>query len=504
MIGNKAQIAYGIILSYGTTLFYIVAGLIYTPFLIHELGLSDYGLYTLVMSVVTSLSVDFGIGKAQARFIARYLSEGKGYMVGNLLGITARLYLMLDVVLLLILGLVNIYADSIFANLSSFEIERFKVILLITTVFVVFSFPLLSVGGIFVAYEKIVQLKIIELCYKLTSILSLVTTLLLGGGLYVIVAVFVLCDLLFQLIKLFYLYYRMHLRINIKYKDKILLRKIGSFSLWTTVSMIATSLFIPLIPTLLAIVANTNEISLFAIVATVITSITMITTSMNSVFLPMVTRLVVRKSNNEEYTGLMTSVGRINLYIIGFLVVALICFGKEFFLFWLGAGFEKSYYALMIVLFPFLFHPTQNIANELCYVNDKVKYIAIVRCKGSLICLLLTIWLGKYWGVLGAAIALSVSYVIAYNLLANFYYYRLFHLNIVKFLYNCQVKIFPSFIVTVLFGELFNFMIPSNIGNFIWKTVLLLLIYIASIYSLAFNKQEKTLVLSVIAKYRRK
>lgn len=384
MIKNKGQIAGSIILSYGTTAFYILAGLVYTPFLIHKLGLSDYGLYTLVMSLATSLSVDFGLGKAQARFIARYLSEGKSYMVGNLLGITVKLYLMLDAVLFLILALVNFYTDNIFTNLSPFEIERFKVILFISTIFIIFSFPLLSAGGIFVAYEKIIQLKIIELCYKVTSILSLVTVLLLGGGLYVVVAVFVSCNLFFQIIKLLYLHYVMHLRINIRYKDKTLLKKIGRFSLWTTLSMVATSLFIPLIPTSLAIVANTNEIALFAIVATIITSITMVTTSMNSVFLPVVTQLVVHRSDNEEYTKLMISVGRINLYIIGFLILVLICFGKELFFFWLGAGFEKSYYALMIVLFPFLFHPTQNIANELCYVNDKVKYLAIVHCTGSL------------------------------------------------------------------------------------------------------------------------
>ena len=65
--------------------------LVYTPVMINLLGQSEYGLYTLVASVVSYLSLlTLGFGASYIRFYSRYKSnktffsdDGKSYILKN-------------------------------------------------------------------------------------------------------------------------------------------------------------------------------------------------------------------------------------------------------------------------------------------------------------------------------------------------------------------------------------------------------------------------------------
>ncbi len=66
----------GVILSYISQAIQILSGLIYTPIMLRLLGQSEYGLYQLVYSVVSYLSLlSFGFTASYMRFYSR--AEGK-------------------------------------------------------------------------------------------------------------------------------------------------------------------------------------------------------------------------------------------------------------------------------------------------------------------------------------------------------------------------------------------------------------------------------------------
>lgn len=53
MDNTSKQIKYGAILSYVSIVLNVVAGLIYTPWMVKIIGKSDYGLYTLAYSLIS-------------------------------------------------------------------------------------------------------------------------------------------------------------------------------------------------------------------------------------------------------------------------------------------------------------------------------------------------------------------------------------------------------------------------------------------------------------------
>ena len=72
------QLRAGIILNYVIIGLNILVGLAYTPYMLRCLGQNEYGLYSLVASVIAYLTIlDFGFGNAIVRYTAKFRTEGK-------------------------------------------------------------------------------------------------------------------------------------------------------------------------------------------------------------------------------------------------------------------------------------------------------------------------------------------------------------------------------------------------------------------------------------------
>lgn len=106
MNNSSTQIKFGAIIAYLNIGINITTGLLYTPWLIRSIGKDDYGLYTLVMSVISLFVFDFGLSNAIGRFVAKYLAERKPDQINNCLGLIYKLYIFLDIILLLFLVIV--------------------------------------------------------------------------------------------------------------------------------------------------------------------------------------------------------------------------------------------------------------------------------------------------------------------------------------------------------------------------------------------------------------
>ena len=68
---DSREIRIGAILSYGNVALLFLIGLLYTPWLVNSIGADDYGLYALAVSVINFFLLDFGIGTAISRFLAK-------------------------------------------------------------------------------------------------------------------------------------------------------------------------------------------------------------------------------------------------------------------------------------------------------------------------------------------------------------------------------------------------------------------------------------------------
>ena len=366
MSNSSKQIKIGAIVSYLAIAFNMVAGLIYTPWMITKIGQSNYGLYTLATSLITMFIMDFGMSAAAARFIAKYNAEGDQKSVNNIIGLIYKLYLGLDTIILTALVVVYILIDVIYTNLSPEELETFKVLYIIVGTYSVISFPFTNLKGMLTAYEQFAGLKFCELFHKVFIIVAMVLALLMGYGVYALVFVNALSGLLTIAMKLYIIKKKTPIKVNFRFFDMKMLKSFFGFSVWSTVVSLAQRLIFNITPSIIAAVSSTGSVgvAVFGLATTIESYVYTFATAINGMFMPRISKIVYSGKKDEELLPLMTKIGRIQCMIIGILVVGFMTLGKSFVVdIWGKPDFAESYICALLIIAPSYFYLPMQIAN---------------------------------------------------------------------------------------------------------------------------------------------
>ncbi|WP_339837927.1 oligosaccharide flippase family protein [uncultured Flavobacterium sp.] len=143
-----SQLKKGAILSYVNIVLTNVIGLVLTPFIIHSLGDSEYGLYTLIGSLIAYFTLmDLGLNNTIIRYVSLYKHNNDKEGEKSFLGQIFLMYAIISVVVLLAGFFVYCRLDDIFINsLTVDQIEKAKmmfVILKINITNIIFAFSIL-------------------------------------------------------------------------------------------------------------------------------------------------------------------------------------------------------------------------------------------------------------------------------------------------------------------------------------------------------------------------
>lgn len=486
----------GAIISYVTIFLNIAITFFYTPWMIRKIGVSDYGLYSLVYSFISYFILDFGLSQAIQRFIAIYRAEGNEKKVAQMVGITTRVYLIIDAIIFLVLFVLYFFISNIFTGLTTNEIERLKGLYIIAGIFSVLSFMFKPMAGAMMAFEYFVEEKALEMLNRVGAVIGVCIALSMGADVFALILINGAFSLLSSVLKLVVFKKKSKLDIQWRYFNAGELKGIFSFSMWTFGSGLAQRLRFSLVPSVLGIFSNSSEIAIFAMGISLEGMVSTLSSAINGLFLPTVSRMV-HNQKREDIDNLMIRVGRIQLYIIALIFIGFVFFGRPFLKLWVGNDFLNVYWVLILLIVCNFVSLTQRIAEDLVYVENRIKDTTI----RILICSLLGLGVGcvlapKY-GAIGAAIGTGLGLCI-YQIIINVYYQKKLNLNIKKFFCNCHLKVLP---VLVIFSTVFFFVQSCFVFN-TWIKLFLgifafAMVYIVISYLFIFNKEEKQLVRSI-------
>ena len=493
-MNNSKQIKMGAVLSYLSIAVNILAGLIYTPWMIQQIGQSQYGLYTLANSLITLFLVDFGLSSATARYLSKYHAEGDEEKVNNFLGVIYKLYLIIDAVIFTVLLVIFFLIDRIYVKLTPTELEQFKVVYVIASSFAVFNFPFVTQNGIMTAYEKFVPLKLADLIYRLLIVGLTVIALLLGFGLYALVAVHAIAGLVIILFKFIVIKKSVPIKANFRYSDKSLYKDIFGFSVWVTVASLAQRLIFNITPSILGITTDTTAISIFGVVSIIEGYVYTITTAISGMFMPKISRIYATNSEKETEKGdinsLFLNVGRFQYALNGLIIAGFAVLGQTFISLWMGAGYEEAYWGILLIIIPGLFFNSLQIANTALVVQNKVKIQAYVALITGVVNVILSIILSYFFGVVGSCISIFVAYLIR-AILTNIITAKVLKFDIKPFITGCYCKMTVPIIITVIGGIILNRLIVENSwGILLLKGGIAVVIYLISIILFGLKENE--------------
>ncbi|BCJ94690.1 hypothetical protein acsn021_22590 [Anaerocolumna cellulosilytica] len=492
---SSKQIKLGAIMAYISIAVNIVAGLIYTPWMVRSIGQGDYGLYTLSVSLISMFVLDFGLGAAVTRFLSKYNSDNDQESINNLLGIVSKLFFVLDIIISVVLVIVYFLIGSIYQQLTFEEIIKLKVIYVITASFSVISFPFTTLNGILTSYEKFIYQKGCDLLNRMLNMALIILALSMGYGLYTLVTINAITGGINILIKLGIVRKITPVKIHLKHKSRKMLKEILGFSIWSMIITIAQRLIFNIIPTILGAFSGSISIAVFGAASTLEGFVYTFSTGINDLFLPKVSRIVL-KDDNQSLLTLMIKVGRVQFVVIGLLFTGFFTIGRDFINLWLGGGFESAYLCTLFLMLPSLIELPQHIAGLAVIAVNKVRSKSFIFILTSLLNVVLSIFLTRQIGVLGAAVSISAAYLLR-TAAMNVLYYKQLNLNIFTFFKECHVKMSLAFILSILTG----FLLPNLITVNGWLTLgikglLITAVYIVFMWFLALNTYEKNLFFS--------
>lgn len=484
------HIKQGALLSYFALFVNVIIGLLYTPWLISSIGKSDYGLYTLAMSIIGLLAFDFGLGNATTKFVSQFLAEGRQDRVNNLLGLIYKLYLALDSLLLLCFIVIYFFLPNIYTGLTPEELERFSTVFIIASLYCVLSFPFIPLNGTLTSYELFVPLKACDLFHKVFIVIAMSVCLLLGYGLYALVIVNSISGIITILLKLSIVNKKTPVQVEFRFWDLADLKMIFSFTIWVTISALAQRLIFNIAPSILGIFSDSQAIALLGIAITLESYVYLFANAINGMFLPRVSRLL-HDNAQSNILELMIRVGRIQIFIIGFIFIWLAAFGKHFINVWVGESYSLVYYCALLIIFPSLFHLPQEIGLTYIVAANQVKKQSYVYIIMGLLNIALAIPLSKYYGVLGICSAICIVYIIR-TIGLDVIFYKELHLNVFAFFKRSFIQLFPVFLVLFFIAYVIDYLIFSNgwIGLIV-KSVLYTIFFIGLLWFFGFNSYEK-------------
>ncbi|MBB2183428.1 oligosaccharide flippase family protein [Lachnospiraceae bacterium MD1] len=490
------QIKKGAMISYLAIGVSLLSGLLYTPWMVKQIGVNDYGLYTLATSLISIFLIDFGISEAVSRFISKYNAEGNQQKVNDFLGLIYKLYFFIDLLIFLLLIIMYFFIPVIYSELTPEEIDKFKVIYMITSAFSIISLPFITLNGILTSYEKFKTLKLSDLVHKLIVLTLMVIALMLGYKLYALVLVNVFAGLLIIVIKLFYIHNTLPIKVNIKFWETKLLKEVFGFSIWSTVSTFANRFIFSIIPSILGAVSGSSQIAIFGVASTLESYAYIISGAVNGMFLPKVSKILTNKNDGKDVLPLMIKVGRIQYSIIGLIFIGFTVVGKEFIYLWMGKDFDLAYYCALLMMLPGVFRVPQQIASITIIAMNKVRIQAFIYVIVAILNILFSSILSQYFGALGAAISICLVYFIRL-IIMNIIYYKVLHINIFSFIKACYIDMAPPMLITLIVGIIINHFTAYSLWIFLIKGTFIVVLYIILLWKMSLNHYEKSLIKNI-------
>ncbi|UQZ34396.1 polysaccharide biosynthesis protein [Paenibacillus sp. PK3_47] len=490
----KTNIRLAAIITYLSVFLGVIISLGSTPFIVSTLGKSEYGLFSLVNSIIAYIVLlDLGFGSAVVRFNSKYISENDTTGQRNINGMFLILFSGIGLISLLASLILVFNFESIFTSLNESELGILRTIFIIAAVNVAISFPMNIYSSIITAYERFVYLKIINLLRVVISPAMMVLVLIMGFRSVGMVSVALGLNIIIGLANYFVCRYKMKLVVKFSKFDSKLFKEVFSYSSYILLSSIAFQLYTNADPLIIGMFLGATPIAIYAISTQLNTYIMNFSNVLSSFYLPKLTKMIVKGANQATLMIELVRIGRIQALIVGYIVSGFVLFGQVFILIWLGEGYRYAYTIALIIIIPQITSIVQSLFATMLEAMNRHKVKALIYFSIAVLKIILTLIFIRVWGITGCAIATAAGMIV--NVILNNIYYRYKLKFDIAYFWKEIIKVFiPVVLLSGVCGFLLTYVSISSYLQLGLYVILYSVLYAATMWTFSMNADEKLIV----------
>lgn len=493
-----SQLKKGAILSYLNIGLTNIIGLILTPFIIRSLGDSEYGLYTLLGSIIGYLSIlDLGLNNAIIRYVSKYRAQKDSKGEENFLATTFLIYAIISVLVVVIGGILYFKLPEIFKNsLSIRELTEAKKMFIV----LVFNLAITLPGGAFTAicnaYERFVFPRILKIIKYLSRTVLIIAFLSFFPFAITLVWIDTALNILIILITMYYVFRKTKIRIKFNKWDKRMVGSIFSYSIWIFLAAIVLRLQWNAGQLVLGISEDTVAVAIFGVGVMLGGYYGAFAGAINTLLLPKATSMSVKENQTIAYNTNIQKVGRLNGFILFLILAGFWVYGKDFIILWVGSTYIPSWEIALLIMLAMTLPLLQAFGNSILEAKKKNRFRSLIALVTVSTAVVASIFLVPIYHFRGVIYPLFLALILN-SLLMSWYYYKVFGFDFINFLKRVVVK--PVVIIVpmaFLFASIKSYWQIESWLNLSSQIVLFVLTYSVLIYFFVMNVKERKMIWS--------
>jgi O-antigen/teichoic acid export membrane protein len=415
-------------------------GFLLTPVVVHSLGNTGYGLWTLVVSMTGYFGLlDLGIRSSLGRFVTRYVALNEEHNVNRTVS-TA----------FVILG-----CGGTLALLSTFAIAAFffdrlhlepqyastaRTALLITGLNISCILPLGVFSAVLIALERFDVVSGVTIVSELTRAALVVWFLRHGYGL-VALALIALAITALQYFAMIVFAKRLYRPLSIRfgYVNWAACRNLFGFSIYRFIWIVANQLIFYSDAMVIGIFLGAAAITPYAIAGSLINYGRNVVSLVTDTLYPMASRLDA-KSDLVGLQRLLILGTRMALLVTLPLCLGLLFLGRQFITLWMGPVYADSAVILMVLTIPQFTSMSQYASALVLTAMARHRALAYFALAEGIANVMLSVWLVQKMGLIGVAWGTVIPHLLCTAVVVPFYTLRVLKMSVADYLLQAYLR----------------------------------------------------------------
>ena len=478
----------------------IIIAFVLSPYLVHTLGDTKYGVWSVVSALTGYMSLlDLGISSAVAKYVAKYKAL-KDYRSINVV-IGSSLVVLMTVAAILIL--VSPLLAKGMVGFFDFEGELGRTVhaLIIVASIDIAIFVCTGVlMGAYYGFQRFEVTNAVNLSVGLFKALAFYLALSNGLGLFAMGVVSLLGNilaaiLLFTTMRKF----EPEVKLQPQAADRKTIRSIYDYSKYTFISMFAMQLVYYSDAFVIGYFLTAAAITIYTIPWSLSEYTNKLILAIAQTFVPVFSEQDATEGNEEIYRTYITGT-KFMLLISNLLCIGILAVGDHFVGIWMGPRYAVECSLILSVLFiTQLIKGPQLLSYSILLGTSNHRKFSMYNFGFSLLNLFLSIMLVQRFGLIGVAIGTAITQITFFGIVTPILTSRVINSSILDYLKQTYLRsIGPALLLYFSLKYLSGVAEPNTYGLLLLQAMGAAVVYLVSAYFLLLDSSERSIVLAAV------
>jgi O-antigen/teichoic acid export membrane protein len=383
-------------------------GIFLSPFILHRLGDTAFGIWVLIFSVTGYYGIfDFGIRSSIIRYVSKFTATRDVDEVNRLINTAIFTYTAIGAASILVTLVGCLYVDRWFHVVPGFQ-STARWLLLLVGVSVALSFPLGVFGGMLEGLQRFYVLNWTNTVSSLLRVVLIVYFLKRGYGLLTAALITVGVPLVAAVVRVFVALWALPVTFSWKYVDRDAFRHMANYSGVTFMIIVASRLRFKTDALVIGKFLGAAAITYFYAGSRLVDYAGEVVSSLAQIFVPMSSQSDAA-GNMDRLRKIFVAGNRACAFTTLPMTAVFIILGKSIIEVWLGKKYVAQGYPVLLVLtIPYTLMLVQSASGRILFGMAKHGKLAVVTMIEGTANLLLSILLVRPFGIIGDAIGTAI------------------------------------------------------------------------------------------------